>query len=109
MLHRPRGAQGGRREQAPREQGPPPRPPCVSACRATRRVQTCVWDCRLGAFPALALCGPRSPRALSVVPSHLMGFLWHWRAGRGLGGADLIILSFQKKEKPRPQEERRAA
>lgn len=25
MLHRPRGAQGGRREQAPREQGPPPR------------------------------------------------------------------------------------
>lgn len=25
MLHRPRGAQGRRREQAPREQGPPPR------------------------------------------------------------------------------------
>lgn len=109
MLHRPRGAQGGRREQAPREQGPPPR-----ARRAFQRAGppgesrpafgTVGW----GPSPPLH-CGQRSPQALSVVPSHLMGFLWHWRAGRGLGGADLIILSFQKREKPRPQEERRAA
>lgn len=98
MLHRPRGAQGGRREQAPWEQGPPPR-----ARRAFQRAgppgESRPAFGTVGWGPSLPLpCADREAhRALSVVPSRLLGFLWQG----GRGGEQISSSSLFKKGRSR--------